>query len=69
LVLSEFAGAAVELVDAIRCNPYDIDGTAGALEQAIELDDDLRRKRLGAMAEAVAVHDVHRWAELQLGRA
>ena len=69
LVLSEFAGAAVELEGAIRCNPYDIEGTAAALEHAIELEEDDRRKRIAAMAEVVAAHDVHRWAALQLGAA
>ena len=31
LVLSEFAGAAAELAEALLVNPYDLEGTAKAL--------------------------------------
>lgn len=68
LVLSEFAGAATELTDAFICNPYDTEKLADAIEDAIDLDDESRRKRLDAMAEAVASHDAHRWADRQLTR-
>lgn len=65
-MLSEFAGAATELTDAVLCNPFDAEGTASALEQAIELDEDDRRKRIASMAQVVADNDVERWAALQL---
>ena len=38
LVLSEFAGAAAELGDALLVNPYDIDGTAAAIGRALAID-------------------------------
>ncbi len=63
LVLSEFAGAAAELTDAILCNPYDIDGTADAIEQAIEMDEDDRRKRLSVMAVQIENNDIEHWAD------
>jgi len=66
LVLSEFAGAAKELTDAVHCNPFDVEGTAQAIEQAIELDEEDRRKRLASMAQAVVGNDVHEWASAQL---
>jgi trehalose 6-phosphate synthase len=69
LVLSEFAGAADELSEAIVCNPYDPVGTADAIELAIEMDDDARRQRLESMAKRVADHDVELWAERQLRAA
>jgi trehalose 6-phosphate synthase len=38
LVLSEFAGAAVELHDAILVNPHDLDGLKQAIRHAVDLD-------------------------------
>jgi trehalose 6-phosphate synthase/phosphatase len=35
LVLSEFAGAAAERVDAVLVNPYDVDGTGERIHQAL----------------------------------
>lgn len=69
LVLSEFAGAASELTDAVLCNPYDVDGTADAIEQAIEMSEDERRKRLSVMAVQIENNDVHHWADQQLRTA
>jgi trehalose 6-phosphate synthase len=69
LVLSEFAGAAVELHDALRCNPFDVDGIAAAIEIALELDQDDRRRRIERMAAAVAHHDVYWWTEQELTTA
>lgn len=69
LVLSEFAGAAAELGDAVLCNPFDVDGTADAVERALETDEDERRKRLAVMAGVVEAHDVEQWATVQLAEA
>jgi trehalose 6-phosphate synthase len=69
LVLSEFTGAAVELHDALPCNPFDVDGIATAIELALELDQDDRRRRIERMAAAVAHHDVYWWTEQELTTA
>ena len=61
LVLSEFAGAADELREALPCNPFDIEGLATVLEQALGLDEDDRRRRVEGLAERVAGHDVFAW--------
>src|SRR4029453_2961504 len=37
LVLSQFAGAAQELDSALIVNPFDTDGVAGAIEQALSM--------------------------------
>lgn len=66
LVLSEFAGAASELSEATQCNPYDVDGMADAIEAAIEMNEDERRKRLAVMAVQIENNDVHHWADQQL---
>lgn len=66
LVLSEFAGAVEELPEALPCNPYDIEGVAGFVALALELDEDDRRERLRRMAARVATNDVHRWSGREL---
>jgi trehalose 6-phosphate synthase len=62
LVLSEFAGAARQLEDAIIVNPYDIDGTAAALAAALAMTAGEQLARMGRMRRVVAHHDAHRWA-------
>ena len=62
LVLSEFAGAADELPDALLVNPYDVDGTADTIHQALTMDAAERRRRMRALRASVLQHDVHRWA-------
>jgi trehalose 6-phosphate synthase len=62
LVLSEFAGAALELKDALLVNPHDTDGVKNALYEAITMDRDEGRKRMRALRRQVLAHDVDRWA-------
>jgi trehalose 6-phosphate synthase len=67
LLLSEFAGALLEFGDdAIRCNPFDVEGLSYLMEAAIGLDPADRRARLRRMAEAVRRNDVFRWVNDQL---
>ena len=66
LVLSEFTGAAVELPQAVLCNPFDVEGLSYRIEQALRLSDTDRRSALATMAERVRTHDVHRWVTDQL---
>ncbi len=66
LVLSEFTGAAVELREAIMCNPFDIEGLSQCIERAIRLPPDAGRAAIAAMARRVRNHDVHRWVDEQL---
>jgi trehalose 6-phosphate synthase len=68
LVLSEFAGAASELRDAMLCNPFDASALADVIEATLELDADERRSRMSAMARTVEAGDVDEWASLQLDR-
>jgi trehalose 6-phosphate synthase len=66
LLLSEFTGAAVELPQAVLCNPFDVEGLSYRIEHALSVTPDVRRKALAAMAEQVRTHDVHDWVEGQL---
>jgi trehalose 6-phosphate synthase len=62
LVLSKFTGAATELLDALIINPYDIEGMATAIYQALEMAPDERRKRMRRMRQYVMDHNIYRWA-------
>ena len=68
LVLSEFAGAAEELREALPCNPFDVDGLAATIDLALELTPDDRRWRMKRMASVVARHDVFAWVDDELAR-
>ena len=62
LVLSELAGAAAELDAALLVNPYDINGVADALAQALAMPESERRLRMFTLRKQVRVGDVHAWA-------
>lgn len=66
LVLSEFTGAAVELPEAVQCNPFDVEGLSYRIEHALRLTPAARREALAAMARHVRTYDVHRWVSDQL---
>jgi trehalose 6-phosphate synthase len=67
LVLSEFAGAADELTQAVLINPHDIDGTKAAILRAVRMPSDERRRRMRSLRRRVVEHDVERWAADFLG--
>ena len=62
LVLSEFAGAAVEMGEALQVNPYDIDAMAQAFGEARAMPEEERRLRMGALRHRIVSRDVHHWA-------
>jgi trehalose 6-phosphate synthase len=66
LILSEFTGAAVELSQAVLCNPFDVEGLSYRIEQALSLKPATRRRALAAMAGHVRTYDVHNWLSGQL---
>jgi trehalose 6-phosphate synthase/phosphatase len=61
LVLSELAGAASELGEALLVNPFDVDGLASAMKRAIEMPRQEQRARMRALRERVADNDVYVW--------
>ncbi len=63
LVLSEFAGAASELGEAVRVNPYDVARTAQAIHRALTMGEPERRARMATLRERVMTYDVYRWAQ------
>lgn len=68
LLLSEFAGAANELGDAVLVNPYDLDGVARSMAEALAMPKEERQSRMRRMREAVLGHDVHAWARMASSR-
>ena len=62
LILSTFAGASRELTEAMLVNPFDVTETADALEAAIRMDRDERRRRMNLMRRTVKENNVYRWA-------
>ncbi len=67
LVLSEFAGAAQELRQAVLVNPYDIEGMAQGMRRALELPRSEQRFRMSILRMVVKRHDVEEWSDNFLG--
>lgn len=62
LVLSEFAGAAIELKESLLVNPHDTDGIKNALHEALTMPAAESDKRMRGLRRQVLSHDVDRWA-------
>jgi len=63
LVLSEFAGAAAELVEALQVNPHDLDSVASAVKRALDMPVAEQSLRMLALRGRVAANDAHAWAQ------
>lgn len=63
LVLSEFAGAAAEMGEALLINPFDENRTAETIERALAIDEQERRLRMTALHKRVLRNDVFHWGD------
>jgi trehalose 6-phosphate synthase len=63
LVLSQFAGAAVELRDALLTNPWHVDGMARTLDAALRMPPEERKVRHAKLLAAVTKTTALSWAE------
>lgn len=63
MLLSKFTGSAEELQEAIPINPYDLEGFADSIKQAIELEDEEKSERMEKMRETVREHDINDWLQ------
>ncbi len=61
LILSEFAGAAHELYDAIIVNPYDIESMVSGLERAVDTESH-DQHRSSIMRQHILEYDSQNWA-------
>jgi alpha,alpha-trehalose-phosphate synthase [UDP-forming] len=62
LILSTFAGAALELTDALQINPYDVQQLAAAIYRSLEMPEDEQAARMRHMRKNIREHNVFRWA-------
>lgn len=61
LVLSEFAGAAVELLGAVLTNPYDVTSMRESLHRALSMPADERADRMRRLGDIVRTYDLQDW--------
>ncbi len=61
LILSELAGAAMELNEAILVNPYDIEAVAQAIHDALTMPAIQKAKRIQVMQKRLQQYDVMHW--------
>jgi trehalose 6-phosphate synthase/phosphatase len=61
LILSEMAGAAAELGEALIINPLDRQDIADAIKTAFEMPEEEQYKRMEAMRERIRDYDVFAW--------
>jgi trehalose-6-phosphate synthase len=69
LILSLFAGASLELEDALIVNPYDTDQVADAIYYALQMDPSEKRERMRRMRRIVKHYNIYRWAANLIGAA
>lgn len=68
LILSEMAGSAKELSDAILINPNDIDQLVGALKEALTMPEDEQVRRMEIMQKSLKRYNIHAWVSLFMQR-
>jgi alpha,alpha-trehalose-phosphate synthase [UDP-forming] len=68
LLLSEFAGAAQELKEAVSLNPYDVEAIRRALEIGVSMTREESRRRMRALDRRVATHDLTWWTSTFLNQ-
>lgn len=62
LILSEMAGAAKEMHEAIIVNPNNFDQIADSIKMALEMPAEEQKTRLEALQKRISRYDVERWA-------
>ena len=63
LILSEFAGAAEEMGEALIVNPNAEERTAAVIETALAMPPDERQRRMSALQEGVCRNNVLAWSQ------
>jgi trehalose 6-phosphate synthase len=61
LILSRFAGAAVECQSALLVNPYDQEAVAAAIDQALSMPLEERQARHGSLVKVLSDNDIKEW--------
>lgn len=63
LILSRFAGAAERLTEALIVNPHDVQEVADAMQRALEMPREERRRRWANMMERLKRENVAAWCD------
>lgn len=63
LVLSQFAGAAEQMTDALIINPHDADAVSSAVKQALKMPLDERKRRWQKLYQGICKQDITWWRE------
>ena len=63
LVLSEFAGAAAEMGEALQVNPYDEESLSSTIARALSLSETEKRDRMMALYRRVHKNNVFAWGD------
>jgi trehalose-6-phosphate synthase len=62
LVLSQFAGSARELTEAVLINPYDGEQFSDSIYQALTMPVEERHKRMAKMRQVILENNIYQWA-------
>jgi trehalose 6-phosphate synthase len=63
LILSEFAGAAQYMDQALQVNPYHVEALADTIYQALEMDDAEKKQRLEKIQKDLREYDINWWRD------
>ena len=63
LVLSQFAGSALDLTEALIVNPYDVNEVSKAIKRGLEMDKKEKIERISHMVTTLDERNVYQWAE------
>jgi trehalose 6-phosphate synthase len=66
LILSQFAGAAEQLKEALIVNPYDAEGLAGAIRRALQMPKVERQARHAMLLDKIRAEDIDWWRQQYL---
>jgi len=62
LILSQFAGAAIELQDALKVNPYDIEEMTDSIYLSLTMEVKEKKERMQNMRNLIRERNIYRWA-------
>ncbi len=68
LILSEFAGVAHQLPEALMVNPYNVEDMAAALKHALEMPKEEQHRRMQVMQARIKAEDISWWMKEFLDR-
>jgi alpha,alpha-trehalose-phosphate synthase [UDP-forming] len=66
LILSEMAGSLEGLEGALPINPYDVEGMAAAIREAIAMPAEEKKIRMSRMRSYIQKYDIYHWMESNL---